>query len=253
MFNWEKTLFGSKEESKRVLNYLSALPGPSPWAIKASPQEFGVYRWEEAGQKSPAAGKILLLNKMRQVILVVNFYNYILKLGESRLLIWWQNEEEKSPSGPIRFTLLNLEKLLPIKTELAEIYTGQRLKQEGIYFEGKPESKFDLKTTLINEDIKFEPQIQFKGDELFVLCRSTGIRDCDFFQSMNIGLMVINFKEGRYRIYPQEWFNKGKFDFGYQWITKVGRDPITKEVVGEGVRIGSFVLNADFSGIKGSI
>lgn len=255
MFNWEKSLFGSKEESKRAHDYLATLPGPSPWALRASSQEFGVYRWEEAGEKSPAVGKILLLNKERQVILVVDFDNYILKLSDSKLLIWWQQKTERmQPSNPIQFTLLDLEKLGPIQTDLIEIYKGQRLRAEGIYFEGSPTIRFDIKTTLAGEEIKFDAPVELKNiEELFVLCCSTGIRDCDYFQMMNIGLMVINFKKGGYRIYPQEWFNKGSFDFMYQWISKIGRDPVTHEIIGEGVRIGSFVLKKDYSGIKGSI
>ncbi|MBF0593996.1 MAG: hypothetical protein HQL22_03430 [Candidatus Omnitrophica bacterium] len=62
--------------------------------------------------------------------------------------------------------------------------------------------------------------------------------------------MVLRLKENKFHVYPQEWFNNGSFDFGYQWISKVGREPKSGEIVGEGVRIGAFVLKADYSGIK---
>jgi hypothetical protein len=44
-------------------------------------------------------------------------------------------------------------------------------------------------------------------------------------------------------VLPQKWFNGGKYDFGYQWITRVQRDPRTGQIVGEGIRLGNFLLD----------
>ena len=100
------------------------------------------------------------------------------------------------------------------------------------------------------KDILYEFPNQLKCfEEIFILCDSSGIQKGDPRES-NLGLMVIKCKESKFHIYPQEWFNKGKFDFDYQWVTKIGREPTSGEIVGEGVRIGSFVLSKDYSGIK---
>lgn len=41
---------------------------------------------------------------------------------------------------------------------------------------------------------------------------------------------------------PQDWFNHGDYDFGYQWVTLVAREPGDR-IVGEEIRIGAFVLD----------
>jgi hypothetical protein len=47
---------------------------------------------------------------------------------------------------------------------------------------------------------------------------------------------------------PQQWWNKSDADFGYQWISRVARDALSGLIVGDGVRIDPFVLDA--SGLK---
>jgi hypothetical protein len=50
----------------------------------------------------------------------------------------------------------------------------------------------------------------------------------------------------RLRIMPQEWFNPDSFDLGYQWITRVTRDPESGRIVGDGIRLPSaFMLTQD--------
>lgn len=44
-------------------------------------------------------------------------------------------------------------------------------------------------------------------------------------------------------VYPQDWFNDGRPDYGYQWITCVTRDPATRRLLVSGIRIDSFVLD----------
>ena len=51
-------------------------------------------------------------------------------------------------------------------------------------------------------------------------------------------------KEGLLEVFPQDWFNDGEWDFGYQWVTRVARDPNSGKIVGEGIRIGRFVLDS---------
>ena len=46
-------------------------------------------------------------------------------------------------------------------------------------------------------------------------------------------------------VLPQYWFTANEFDIGYQWISRVTRDPETHRLIGEGVRIGGFELMED--------
>lgn len=47
---------------------------------------------------------------------------------------------------------------------------------------------------------------------------------------------------GSVSVFPQLWFTN-EFDLGYQWITNVGRDPMSGRIVGGGFRISPFVLD----------
>jgi hypothetical protein len=44
-------------------------------------------------------------------------------------------------------------------------------------------------------------------------------------------------------VLPQDWFNHGGLDYGYQWITSIARDPATRRLVGGGFRINNFALD----------
>ena len=56
-------------------------------------------------------------------------------------------------------------------------------------------------------------------------------------------IFAFNFKTATVEVIPQDWFNNGQYDFGYQWITRVGRDSKTKRIFGEGIRLGFFRLD----------
>jgi len=42
-------------------------------------------------------------------------------------------------------------------------------------------------------------------------------------------------------VLPQRWWNETDVDFGYQWITRVSREPLSGLIVGDGIRIRSIV------------
>ncbi len=50
---------------------------------------------------------------------------------------------------------------------------------------------------------------------------------------------------GEVEVLPQEWFTEDAFDLGYEWITRVVRDPRTGRLAGDGIRISPFVLAED--------
>jgi hypothetical protein len=50
---------------------------------------------------------------------------------------------------------------------------------------------------------------------------------------------------GEVEFFPQHWFNAEKFDLGYQWVTRVARHPNSGRIIGDGIRIGPFMLSED--------
>lgn len=49
--------------------------------------------------------------------------------------------------------------------------------------------------------------------------------------------------ERHVEVFPQDWFNDGTPDYGYQWITCATRDPATRRLLVGGIRIDNFVLD----------
>ena len=58
-------------------------------------------------------------------------------------------------------------------------------------------------------------------------------------------IFVLYPQAGLVEVLPQKWFTAEKCDIGYQWISRVARDPITHRIIGEAVRIGTFELTDD--------
>ena len=50
---------------------------------------------------------------------------------------------------------------------------------------------------------------------------------------------------GEVEVFPQGWFTEDAFDLGYEWITRVVRDPRSGRFAGDGIRISAFVLAED--------
>ncbi len=108
---------------------------------------------------------------------------------------------------------------------------------------GEPAAAIDLNTGVVGEDtIAVFPKELQAIEELLILCNSSAVTRPE---GMNVGLalMVARPKQGMLRIYPQDWFNFADLDFGYQWVTRVARNPSTGRVSGEGFRIDPFELD----------
>jgi len=70
------------------------------------------------------------------------------------------------------------------------------------------------------------------------------------FDHMCRAIFAFGFSENEVEVVPQDWFNNGAYDFGYQWITRVARDPETRRILGEGIRLGFFRLDATFRSVE---
>jgi hypothetical protein len=63
------------------------------------------------------------------------------------------------------------------------------------------------------------------------------------FDTMHLRLWQLDTDSGLLTIIPQDWFNEGAYDLGYQWVTRVARLPGSGDIVGEGIRLGLFRLD----------
>lgn len=228
---------------RNAKDIFDGVPGPTPWYLRASPPALSGLEWRDAGQKSPFAGKTLLVNK-QGLVAIFDFHNYISLFNQSLLLIWHQHPAGKEPTAPVHMRVIDPTQLRPLSGELEDLC--HLMKNEGVslLYDGCPIVEIDLATTTVGKPINtvFPPPLS-EINELLILCHSSGVDPEPGWERSNLALLVAHPSRSTYQLYPQDWFNGAGLDYGYQWVTRVVRNPATQQIHGEGIRIAPFVLD----------
>lgn len=204
------------------------------------------FHWKPADQTSrEAGGKTLLINSSSEVVGVFDYYNYVVLLDPCTLLVW--NQKRRSPvdrpSSPVELFIVGLGSLEPIREDIDALM--KRLNDEESFFVlgGYPSTQLSLSTTDVMTEChaNFPESIATSLDELLIICHSSALRGAS--ELGDVALLVAAPGRATFNLYPQDWFNDSKPDFGYEWITRVARNPLTNHIEGEGFRINPFVLD----------
>lgn len=183
------------------------------------------------------------------VVALLGYYNYVMKLNSSTLLIWGQkteSESETESTPPVHLVVIQPSLLPRFGDQLESV--SSRMEREGrgarLALMEPPAVSMYLRTDLIEQNISAVfPKELHTIDELLILCNSSAIAPREDRINANRALLVAKPKQSVYQLYPQDWFNSSDLDFGYQWITRVARDPQTGCVHGEGFRLMPFELD----------
>lgn len=214
------------------------VPGPTPWYSKPGEYPVEGFHWEYAN------GKILLVGDAG-VVAVLNPYNYVLKLDSSTLLIWNQRRgADDRSTPPVHLVVIRPGKLPSFGRDLDSEIARMSKTHARLAVPEPPALSMYLNTDVAGEDISAEfPKELQANDELLILCDSSAIAPREDGINANLALLVAKPKQSTFQLYPQDWFNSSELDFGYQWITRVVRDPRTDRVHGEGFRLMPFQLD----------
>jgi hypothetical protein len=227
----------------RANKLLKAAPGPSPWYVAgdhpAIQTACGPGRWVAAGQDKDTAGKTFL-QAGGKTLAVIAMYNYVLALDASTLVIWTQVPVKKGNTAPVHMAAIDCRQLAPLDNP-GQICAGLPL--GGAWrVAGGVIAELDIPTTEIGSQ-KLEFPSPLAGlDEILILANSSAVNQGDRTR-MDECLLIAQPRLGTVEFIPQDWFNDGGFDFDYQWVTRVARDPQTGCVVGDGIRLGTFMLD----------
>jgi hypothetical protein len=199
--------------------------------VDTTTQPLPGFAWQSAGD----SGKTLLIGPNGPVV-ILNSYNYAMALNQTSLLIWHQEAGDGIFPGPVRLLIIRpalLQTLENLDSNLEAMNrTGPGPK---VIMGGDPCAEIRLATVGTDDGRRMVFPDQFQSiDELLILCHAG---------SNQLALLVANPKRSFYRLYPQDWFNHSDVDFGYQWVTRVARDPVTNRVHGDGIRISPFTLD----------
>ncbi len=142
--------------------------------------------------------------------------------------------------GYIRVLCFEPDALIPFP--LTDVAGWFKQSTERVYSGTAPVAEMEISSRLAagTHRLEFSPQLRCL-DELLLIssypARSKDDPACAIF--------VLRPGLGTLEVLPQRWFTASRYDIGYQWITRVARDPVSQRIVGEGFRIRAFELNED--------
>jgi hypothetical protein len=184
------------------------------------------FEWREAGDRQ---SNMVLVGETGPVA-IVGMYNWVARLGRDELLFWHQR---RGRHQPIRFSVVRPAELRPLTGDIVA-QCPERGDEPAIVLGGRPRVEFELATTVADEDLSASfPEPVRQLEEL--VCAGP---------VWPLSLLVAHPTASTYRLHSQEWFcDETGFDLGYQWVTRVARDPVTGKIWGDGIRIAPFVLD----------
>ena len=232
-------------------------PGPSPWYLRASWARIntpeGLWTWDFYDGPT-LSGLSRLLSPHGETVLFVDFHCYVQALPGSKLLVWYEigRQERNNIEAPkIVFTILDLIALIPF-TDHQKIAAEIKGQKKRVWFQGGAPRVYDVSTTIEEGMHRISPPEEFTVLPEVLVLADFGPKEAasNHWDKMYRAIFAFDFKARQVAVLPQKWFNEGNYDFGYQWITRVQREPKSGQIVGEGIRLGNFKLDTSGSQIQ---
>ena len=223
-----------------VARAISQAPGPSPWYYSQQPplsSDAGPLIWKQLPtERSVGVG---LVDAQGDYRLVLGYYSYAMPISRSRILVWYEAGEPPHPMIGIAASILEIADLSPLEKKTVEA-RRPRSHAPKLIFNGGQVASTTIPASLKTGLNRFVFPAAFKNlPETLMLGDNSSIPGT----GMKRSIYCLRPNEEDIEVLPQDWFNLGNFDFGYQWITKVVRDPQSGRIVGTGIRLKSFVLD----------
>jgi hypothetical protein len=215
--------------------------GPAPWYWKTFPGfgEHHEWRFVPAGPIGYPNGNPALFELQPggveggavHPVLVVRTYTRVLRSNESHVLLWGPRRRE----GDLLIESFALGELQPV----AEGAVGER---EPLWTAAVPATDhLTIPQTLPAGRAPGRYIAQAASMDLEVLL----LADAPDPREAATSIYVWHPAIGTVDVIPLTWFREDKNDLGYEWITRVMRDPETGNFFGDGIRMAPFELDGD--------
>ncbi|HOE26576.1 MAG: hypothetical protein IT574_01145 [Candidatus Aureabacteria bacterium] len=225
-------------------------PGPSPWYLRGRKIETsaGILTWADFGNHPVLAGVSRLQTRESADVMLLDFGCYFSPLESGLILLWYEharNDDDPTTNPFIHFDIIDPSGLTPIEDASSEADRMRKGKQHRVFappaiadftcFTALPSGRHNL--------ADLPPAFATIEETLVLADYCPNGKPSNYFDQMCRAIFAFDFRGGRVEVIPQDWFNDGKYDFGYQWITRVARDPDTGRILGDGIRLGFFRLD----------
>ncbi len=231
----------------RAEQILKQAVGPAPWYWQTFPEISGAsgrrFVWNYHGEQGPI-GYLVTLHPRQDpgaTVLALNTYCRAFAIGASRLGVWCPEAAAAVAGQPyIRLLCFDPETLESFPLE--DVAGWFKQSNERVYSATAPVAEFEISSGLgAGEHALAVPEEFRKAGELLIVSPLPAASKND----PACAIVVLDARSGRAQVLPQGWFTAAQFDTGYQWITRVARDPMTGRMVGEGIRMKRFELAED--------
>lgn len=211
---------------------LKSAPGPTPWYLHKAgwtvSTPMGELRW------CPVHNSWTALRDARDVTYaMIGSYCYVQAIDPTRFVVWSQ-DWNGSTAADVVLRMVDATHLCALD---AAAFSAQDISQIGgrVQVDTDSIARMSLPNTFPDGLHRLEIPPNMQGiDELLLLVT----------RSNDTVIWVLHPGEGILEVIPQDWFNASNPDLGYQWVTRIARRPDTGQLLGEGIRLGRFVLDA---------
>jgi len=215
---------------------IAEAPGPSPWCLGQPASDLSTHDKKLTWERDPHVGPTELIDSDRQTYALVSIYTYVRRINPTQFVVWYKSGTPQA--GQMQFELYEISSLQPMTQQQA---CSGRLKKPPFLAAMPPIAQLSIpRNQAVGSDGTNFPSEFAHCPELFVLVSNDNTWD-----NVELNLWIIEPATQQIRVVSQEWFSRGSYDFGYQWITRIARDPETRLLIGDGIRIGQFMLNED--------
>ena len=227
-------------DKARLLSALERVIGPAPWYWNTFPQLSSsngeTLVWRHHGKSGPLAYLVSLApaEEPDRPRLALNTYCRPFAVPPRYLGIW-------CPEG----RNLRLACFEPAALEsfgLDEVAGWFKSSSERIYAVTPPVSEFEVPVSLESGLNPIEVPAVFQTVDELIAPTSYPARTKS---EPLMCLYVFYLQAGLLEVLPQNWFTAETRNLGMEWITRAARDPESHLIFGDGVRIGSFLLETD--------
>jgi hypothetical protein len=249
------SVYVPSDEFSRLRGLSSSAPGPTPWSVGSLPSLRGPNDLELRWRKSEHMQVVLGDEQRREDFLAFGGYCYILPIGADRLCSWYHvsTETVKQTTGvlqqlgfkhqskirdhSLRLTMIDTRSLKPLPS-IPNLEVRRK--------SGEPPVEF-LSNAVAETNITYPGEYGKLTHQFPDAMRS--IKEVLVLGSVvahgprNQSIWVVKPSENMINVLPMDWWNDGDYDYGYEWVTKLARDPKTGNIVGEGIRILPFLLD----------
>ncbi|MCB1172483.1 MAG: hypothetical protein KDK39_02905 [Leptospiraceae bacterium] len=194
-------------------------------------------------QQKPAG--VTALRQEHTVLGLLTMYTYVQQsLDKQYCMVWNARMQPREDHCHIRAEVFQVDALQPLG-DLQTVWSQFQGAYPGYFFHAPAAAsfEFDVRAGQSEQQLAFADLIQTQFPQFLMPVKVPGLYAPAQKAASNTALLEFFTRQGRVRLIPQDWFNLGQWDFGYQWIAGGARRADNGRITIQGMRLPYYVLD----------